>query len=69
MLNDEIKSNILSSLYLQFIDTQGSKYMMIMMWSVQVLQSKNEYGLYLQMLQCVTPDNSQEPQYTIASKR
>ena len=29
MLNDQIKSNILSSLYLQSIDTQGSKYMMM----------------------------------------
>ena len=47
MLNDEIKSNILSSLYLQFIDTQGSKYMMIMMWSVQVLNQKmNKVYIY-----------------------
>ena len=29
MIKDQIKSNILSNLYLQFIDTQGSKYMMI----------------------------------------
>ena len=34
MLNDEIKSYICPGLYLQFIDTQGSKY--IVMCTVQV---------------------------------
>ena len=38
LLNDEIKSNILSNLYLQFIDTLGSKYMMIC--TVQVLNQE-----------------------------
>ena len=34
-LNDEIKPYILSSLYLQFIDTLGSKYMLMMQVTIQ----------------------------------
>ena len=35
VLNDEIKSYILSSLYLQFIDTLGSKYMLMVQVTIQ----------------------------------
>ena len=49
MLKDQIKSYILSSLYLQFIDTLGSKYMM-MMCTVQVLNQEMNM-VYIQVLQ------------------
>ena len=50
MLKDQIKSYILSSLYLQFIDTQGSKYMMMM----QVISASTKSRMnmvYIQVLQ------------------
>ena len=50
MLNDQIKSYILSSLYLQFIDTQGSKYMMIMMCISASTKSRMKM-VYIQVLQ------------------
>ena len=45
LLNDEVKLYILSSLYLQLIDTQGSKYMM-MMCIVQVLNQEWIWFIY-----------------------
>ena len=53
ILNDVIKSYVLSSLYLQFIDTQGSKYMM-MICTVQVLNQEWRWFIYRCYNSCTT---------------
>ena len=60
LLKDQIKSYICPILYLQFIDTQGSKY--IVMRTVQVTNQEMKMA-YIQMLQWA------RLQYTIASRR